>query len=116
MRFKFKLWNIIVILMFLVTTLNLSSSKTFAKPLLDSSYHSLSSGAFTQNWSTTSQISVSDNWSSVNSIEGFRGDSLTDLTGVDPQTILAADSPGVLDVNANQTTPGTNSSGGVSEF
>ena len=116
MRFKFKIWNILVIFMFLVTTLNLSFNNTFAKPLMDSTYIALSSGAFTQNWSTTSLISVSDDWSGVNSIEGFRGDDLTASTGVDPQTVFAANIPGVFDVNANQTSPGTYTTGGVSEF
>ena len=34
----------------------------------------------------------------------------------DPQTLLGADSPGVIDVNANQAAPNTNTAGGVTEF
>jgi predicted extracellular nuclease len=71
---------------------------------------------FSQNWSNTSLISLSDDWSGVPGIEGFRGDALTGGTAVDPQTVLAADDPGVLDVNANQVNPNTFATGGVAEF
>jgi predicted extracellular nuclease len=71
---------------------------------------------FSQNWTNTGLITVSDNWSGVAGIEGFRGDGLTGATAVDPQTVLAADDPGVLDVNANQTNPNTFTTGGVAEF
>jgi predicted extracellular nuclease len=71
---------------------------------------------FSQNWSNTGLITVSDDWSGVSGIEGFRGDGLTGGTAVDPQTVLAGDDPGVLDVNANQTNPNTFTTGGVAEF
>lgn len=71
---------------------------------------------FSQDWSNTGLISSNDNWSGVPGIEGYRGDGLAPTTGVDPQTILAADDPGVLDVNANQTNPNTFTTGGVTEF
>ncbi len=35
---------------------------------------------------------------------------------MDPQTVLQDDSPGVVDVNANQTNPNTYTTGGVAEF
>jgi cysteine-rich repeat protein len=68
---------------------------------------------FSQNWSNPALITTSDDWSGVPGITGFRGDG---LTGSDPQTILVADSPGVVDVNANQTNPNTFATGGVTEF
>ncbi len=70
---------------------------------------------FSQNWSNTGLITANDNWSGVPGIEGFRGDGLTGATAVDPQTVLAADDPGMLDVNINQN-PNTFATGGVSEF
>lgn len=71
---------------------------------------------FSQNWADASLITASDDWSAVPGIVGYRGDNLTAATGVDPQTLLADDSPGVVDVNANQTAPNTYTAGGVAEF
>jgi len=82
----------------------------------NSTPHDLSAGNFSQNWSDTNLITVDDNWSSVASIDGLRGDSLTGSTGPSPQTILAADDPGVIDVIANQANPNTLATGGVAEF
>lgn len=81
--------------------------------LADGVYQSL---PFAQNWSNTNLITVSDDWSGVPGIIGYRGDGLTGATGVDPQTVLQDDSPGVVDVNANQTNPNTYTTGGVAEF
>lgn len=82
----------------------------------DATYFDLSSGNLTQDWTNIGLITTADDWAGVPSIQGFRGDTLTGATGTDPQTLLAADDPGVLDVNANQTNPNTNSSGGIAEF
>ena len=71
---------------------------------------------FSQDWTNTNLITTNDDWSGVNSIIGYRGDGLTGGTGTDPQTILAGDDPGVMDVNANQTNPSTFATGGVAEF
>jgi predicted extracellular nuclease len=71
---------------------------------------------FSQNWTNAGLITANDDWSGVPGIEGYRGDGLTGGTGTDPQTILASDTPGVLDVNANQTAPNTYSTGGATEF
>ncbi len=71
---------------------------------------------FAQDWSNTTLISANDDWSGVPGIIGFRGDGLTGGTGTDPQTILAADTSGVVDVNANQINPDTFATGGVTEF
>lgn len=71
---------------------------------------------FSQNWSDISLITANDDWSGVTAIVGKRGDNLTVANDVDPQTVLAGDDPGVIDVNANQTNPNTNTTGGVTEF
>jgi hypothetical protein len=78
-------------------------------------YHSLSGGSFSQNWTNTGLITADDDWSGVTSIIGYRGDGLTSSTGVDPQTVLAEGTT-VIDVIANQTNPDGNSSGGIAEF
>jgi len=71
---------------------------------------------FSQNWSDNTLITSNDNWSGVSSIIGYRGDDLTILIGVDPQTILGGDdSSPILNVLANQTNPNT-PTGGVAEF
>lgn len=85
------------------------------KEKFDNNYFALTV-PFTQDWSNAGLITADDNWSGVPSIEGFRGDAITGATGADPQTLLAADDPGVIDVIANGTNPNTNTSGGVGEF
>jgi hypothetical protein len=81
-------------------------------------YHSLSGGAFTQNWTNTGMITTNDIWTGVPSIQGFLGQSLTGSTGTDPQTILLGESPDPLDLDviANQANPNTLSNGGIAEF
>ena len=69
---------------------------------------------FSQNWTNIGLITLSDDWSGVPGVVGFRGDGLTGGTGVDPQTVVAESI--VVDVNANQTAPNTFTTGGVSEF
>ena len=71
---------------------------------------------FSQNWSNAGLITVDDNWGGVPGIQGRRGDGITGGVGVDPQTLLAADDPGVIDVNANRNDPNTFGTGGVTEF
>jgi endonuclease I len=71
---------------------------------------------FAQNWSNTALISSNDTWTGVPGIIGARGDGITAGTAVDPQTLLADDTP-VLNVLANQTAdPATIASGGLAEF
>ncbi|MGQ3299314.1 choice-of-anchor I family protein [Reyranella sp.] len=82
---------------------------------MSTSYHSLASGTFTQDWSNIDQITTSDDWSDVPSIMGYRGDDLTSATGTDPRTLTADGTP-VIDVNANETNPTTFTTGGVTEF
>ena len=71
---------------------------------------------FSQDWTNGALITANDDWSGVPGIEGYRGDGLASATAVDPQTVLAADDTGVIDVNANQANPNTFATGGVSEF
>jgi len=59
---------------------------------------------------------VNDDWSGVASIIGCRGDGLTSVNDLDPQTVLAGDDPGMVDANANQTNPNTFITGGVAQF
>ncbi len=77
-------------------------------------YYNLAGGSFSQDWSNTALITASDNWSGVPYIIGFRGDDLTTATGTNASTILTTSN--VIDVNANQTNPNTNTTGGVTEF
>jgi hypothetical protein len=86
--------------------------------MLDATYHVLSNGNFSQDWSNTSLITTNDDWSNVPSIIGYRGDDITTGIGIDPQTLTAFAGPGgpVVDVNANQTNPDTFATGGVTEF
>jgi hypothetical protein len=71
---------------------------------------------YTQDWSNTGLITISDDWSGVPGVIGYRGDGLTSANDVDPQTVLGQESPLVVDVNANQTNPNTFTTGGVAEF
>ncbi len=78
---------------------------------------------FSQNWTNVNLITVTDDWGNVPGIEGFRGDDLVTLTGIDPQTVVADGAATPLDVNANSTdvngmptTPTDAVSGGIYEF
>jgi MYXO-CTERM domain-containing protein len=69
---------------------------------------------FSQSWTSTSQITTDDSWSGVAGITGYRGDAAG--TGVvDPSAVLE-DRSATIDVNANQTTPDSFTTGGVTEF
>src|SRR5689334_21797697 len=70
---------------------------------------------FFQDWSNTGLITANDDWSGVPGIVGYRGDTSTSVTGVDPRTIIAPRTD-TIDVIANQTNPNTLVSGGVAEF
>src|SRR4051812_13264900 len=74
---------------------------------MDATYKVLTAGPLLQDWTNTGLITVNDSWSGVPSIQGYRGDSLVGGTGADPETILAGDDPGVIDVNANHNDPNT---------
>lgn len=70
---------------------------------------------FLQDWSNNGLITTANDWSGVPSISGYRGDDAAQGTGVDPQTIVA-DYSTPLNVQANQTNPNTNTTGGLAEF
>ena len=71
---------------------------------------------FSQNWTSTTLITLNDNWSGVAGIEGFLGDRAASGTtaDIDPQTVL--DPLATIDVIANQSAPNTLINGGVAEF
>jgi hypothetical protein len=94
--------------LFIVVTLSTAHATTTAWVL--------SGGDLTQNWSNTALITTGDDWSGVPSIMGYRGDDAALGIGVDPQTLGSAAFSTVIDVNANQTSPNTFTTGGVSEF
>lgn len=77
-------------------------------------YWNLRGGNFSQDWSNVGVLSTNDDWSKVASLVGFRGDGLTTGTGIDPRTITGTST--VIDVNVNQTTPNTFTTGGITEF
>lgn len=79
--------------------------------LADGTYQTL---PFLQDWTNIGLITVSDDWSGVPGIIGYRGDDVTAVTGTDPQT-LTGDGTVTVDVNANNVTPNTSLSGGVYE-
>lgn len=106
----YRWFSLVVVAALLVGAVGVLPSKDVAA---DSTYQTL---PFSQNWSNTALITTDDDWSGVPGIVGYRGDGLTSSTGTDPQTLLSDDSPGVVDVNANQTNPNTYTTGGVTEF
>ena len=71
---------------------------------------------FSQNWTTTTLISVDDDWSGVPGIVGYRGDDLSTAIPADLQTLVADGSSTPIDVNANNPDPTAAVSGGVYEF
>jgi predicted extracellular nuclease len=68
---------------------------------------------FSQSWTNIGLITVDDNWNGVPGIVGYRGDNIAGI-GSDPRQITV--DSGVVDVNANQTSPNTFTTGGVAEF
>lgn len=71
---------------------------------------------FTQDWATTTLITVNDDWSGVAGIEGYLGQNITTGTGVDPQTLLTVSLvANDLSVLANQANT-SSTSGDVGEF
>ena len=82
--------------------------------LADNAYQTL---PYSNNWSGIALIAVDDNWSGVPGVLGYRGDNpTTTVSGVDPQTVLGDDLPGVIDINANKPDPLVFFSGGCTEF
>lgn len=69
-----------------------------------------------QNWANAGLITVSDDWSGVSGIIGYRGDGLVVATAIDPQTVVADGSLTPVDVNANRSDPNAFTTGGITEF
>ncbi len=72
---------------------------------------------------TANLINTNDDWSGVNSVEGYEGRDLTNPTeGVDPQTVLTAEFTNSqlpntpTNVAANKSNPSAANFGGVAEF
>ncbi len=79
---------------------------------MNSTYHDLAAGNFSQNWSNRGLITTADDWSAVPSIIGYRGDALSNSTATDPQTVLA---PSAVVNVIPQSSTGTGT-GGVHEI
>lgn len=107
MKLQTRFWNLLVIFALAASALALPAQSASA----NSTAQTL---PFSQNWTDIGLITVSDDWSVVPGIMGYRGDDLTTATGTDPQTILTEST--VVDVNANQTDPNTYTTGGLTEF
>ena len=95
----------LVCLVVLVSGVGSASADTTAQPL-----------PFTQDWTNTGLITTDDSWAGVAGVIGYRGDGLTAVNDVDPQTVTADGSGTPVDVNANQVNPNTFTTGGVTEF
>ena len=109
MKLNPRFWNLLVIFAMVASGLALPPQSAAA----DNTAQTL---PFSQNWTNIDLITANDDWSGVPGVLGFRGDNLTSATGIDPQTILGPDDPGVPDVNANQSDPLTFTTGGATEF
>ena len=70
---------------------------------------------YSQPWTNAGLITTSDDWAGVPAVLGYRGDDITTGVGTDPQT-LTGEGTLVLDVNANQTSPDSFTTGGLAEF
>lgn len=94
--------------------LALAAAGLLSQPVLaDSTPQTL---PFAQDWSNIGLVVGNDDWSAVPGVIGYRGDGLTGATGADPQPLVADGGSTPIDVNANQTSPDTFTTGGVTEF
>lgn len=90
----------------------------------NSTYASLSSGnfSFSLTAGTANLITSNDNWTGVNSVEGYFGQNLTATHGVDPQTVLGTEFSGntlpntPTQIAANKGNPNAFNAGGLAEF
>ena len=68
---------------------------------------------FTQNWSDAGVITTANTWgATAPGLQGYNG---AGLTGTDPQ-LITGEGTLTLNVQANQTNPNTNNTGGLAEF
>ncbi len=82
---------------------------------MSTTYHSLASGNFTQDWSNAGLITTTDNWSMVPSIMGYSGVAESVPVGADPST-LTGSVMGAVDIVPDQVNPNLFNVGGVAEF
>jgi predicted extracellular nuclease len=112
MKHLYRVWNALLAALLVITAGNFLGVPHPA--LANNTAQTL---PFSQDWSDTSLITTNDDWSNVPGIVGHLGDGNSGSpTGVDPQTLLSDPYGPNVDVIANQTTPNTNTSGGVAEF
>ncbi|MEA5618811.1 hypothetical protein VB711_13320 [Cronbergia sp. UHCC 0137] len=83
---------------------------------MSNQYHNLAQEAFKQDWTNISLINTNNDWSSVASIIGYRGDNLNSSNNTDPQTIISDGTNTPLSINANQNNPNIFSGSGITEF
>ena len=77
-------------------------------------YHSLESGHLAEDWSDTSRLRLSNDWSGVAGIVGFKGDDMGVLRNSDARGVTATSANVYL--AANRTDPNTYLTAGVAEF
>jgi len=83
-------------------------------------YHNLSAGPFKQDWTDTTLIRLSDDWTRVPSIIGYIGNDGVPPTSsqpvLNPQIIVTNQYSDTIDVNPGIKTPKSNTIGGVGEM
>jgi VCBS repeat-containing protein len=83
---------------------------------MSKNFYKLSNADFFQDWSTTDALlSTANDWSNVQSINGYQGLSLSSPAGKNPSNITG-ENVTATQVFIDQTNPNTFSSGGVAEF
>ncbi len=111
--FTSRLFWLAMLTALVAVAISVSTPAAIASPAFTNTPQTL---PFSQNWTNTELITVTDDWSGVPGIVGYRGDALTAATGTDPQTILVDGSSTPIDVNPNNPDPNGFSTGGVTEF
>lgn len=88
------------------------------RQVLSAFYHNLAAGPYYQDWTNLYQITQDDNWGAVAGVIGYRGDNIVRRPGANPEFLHQFNGPtgAIVDVMANQTSPDTNTLGGVAEF
>lgn len=71
---------------------------------------------FAENWSVTSRLSLTDDWSQVPGVVGYLGENPFDSTPDRLARTIVGDSLTPIDLIPNQLSPGTLVAGGVAEF
>lgn len=112
-----RLLNVFCIVGILISILDIRKAEFSVEASNEKDYYPLALGPFLQDWSNPDLIVYNNDWSGVPSIEGFRGDDLTNGYDTDPQTILVPNIPGKIHVNASiASSPSSYTAFGVTEF